>query len=454
MALRSRSGSGANSRARSANSPLPKRYTKASGFQRSSWRVSSENAWTPPRRPGSGGRSPRRGSAWPGRPHPGAPARLGHRPAGRRGRHRSGRAIGRRIRGIPGRWREPGPAGSRRPAAHRSGRRIPSVPRARDRSPILPGRTRIIPRTAVTTSPASDDQHLAQARAILARHPVLDGHNDLPWEIRKYKAAPGDLAAYDLHVRAPAKGQTDLPRLRAGGVGGQFWSVYVPGEGTSGRAVLQLEQLDLARRMIDRYPDDLAYCTTADEVDAAMGAGKIASLLGMEGGHVLEGSLGALRAFYALGARYLTLTHNQSNELADSATGEVAARGPVGPRAGGRGRDEPARDAGRPVAHVPRHDVRRARRQPRPGHLQPLVGARPVRRGPQRPRRDPAPHGRQRRRGDGHLRGRLRQPRRGRDPHPGHRGVRAAGCRGDRCRRARGAWQRRSSTRSTCRRRR
>lgn len=179
----------------------------------------------------------------------------------------------------------------------------------------------------MTASLPADDQHLARARAILARHPVLDGHNDLPWEIRKYKAAPGDLAAYDLRTRAPANGQTDLPRLRAGGVGGQFWSVYVPGEGTAGRAVLQLEQLDLARRMIDRYPDDLAYCTTAGEVDAAMGAGKIASLLGMEGGHVLEGSLGALRAFHALGARYMTLTHNQSNDLADSATGEVLHEG-------------------------------------------------------------------------------------------------------------------------------
>jgi len=175
----------------------------------------------------------------------------------------------------------------------------------------------------VTTTPLPDDLHLAAARALLARHPVLDGHNDLPWEIRKYKAAPGDLGAYDLRTRAPAKGQTDLPRLRAGGVGGQFWSVYVPGEGTAGRAVMQLEQLDLARRMIDRYPEDLAYCATADEVDAALADGKIASLLGMEGGHVLEGSLGALRAFYALGARYLTLTHNQSNDLADSATGEV-----------------------------------------------------------------------------------------------------------------------------------
>ena len=94
----------------------------------------------------------------------------------------------------------------------------------------------------------------------------------------------------------------------------------MPGEGGAGRAVLQLEQLDLARRMIARYPDELALCLTADEVDRAIGAGRIASLLGMEGGHVLEGSLGALRAYWDLGARYLTLTHNTSNEVGDSAT--------------------------------------------------------------------------------------------------------------------------------------
>jgi membrane dipeptidase len=105
-------------------------------------------------------------------------------------------------------------------------------------------------------------------------------------------------------------------------VGGQFWSVYVPGEGPGGRALLQLEQLDLARRLIRRYPDDLELCRTADEVDRAMNAGRIASLLGMEGGHVLEGSLGALRAFWELGARYLTLTHNTTNEIGDSATGD------------------------------------------------------------------------------------------------------------------------------------
>jgi membrane dipeptidase len=161
---------------------------------------------------------------------------------------------------------------------------------------------------------------LPAAEELLGRHPVIDGHNDLPWEIRKYAAAPGDLEAYDLRVTEAERGDTDLPRLRAGGVGGQFWSVYVPGEGPSGRAVLQLEQLDLARRMIARYPEALELCLTADEVDAALAAGRIASLLGMEGGHVLEGSLAALRAFHQLGARYLTLTHNTTNDIGDSAT--------------------------------------------------------------------------------------------------------------------------------------
>lgn len=167
---------------------------------------------------------------------------------------------------------------------------------------------------------ADRSTYLPEARAVLARHPLIDGHNDLPWEIRKYPAAPGDLDAYDLRVRAPEPGDTDIPRLRAGGVGGQFWSVYVPGEGQAPRALLQLEQLDLARRMVAHYPDDLALCLTAGDVDRALDEGRIASLLGMEGGHVLESSLGALRAFWELGARYLTLTHNTSNEIGDSGT--------------------------------------------------------------------------------------------------------------------------------------
>jgi membrane dipeptidase len=160
---------------------------------------------------------------------------------------------------------------------------------------------------------------LARARALLARHPLIDGHNDLPWTIRMSPEAGGDPDRYDL-ASAPPPGQTDLPRLREGGVGGQFWSVYVPGEPGSGLARMQLEQIDLARRIVAAHPDDFELCWSAGQVEAAFGAGRIASLLGMEGGHVLEGSSGALRAFHALGARYLTLTHNTTNELADAAT--------------------------------------------------------------------------------------------------------------------------------------
>jgi membrane dipeptidase len=168
--------------------------------------------------------------------------------------------------------------------------------------------------------PEPDPDLIDRARALLREHPLIDGHNDLPWEIRQHIDGGGDLDAYDLTSRTP--GHTDLPRLRAGGVGGQFWSVYVPAEIGGGFARMQLEQLDLARRMIAQYPGDLVLCRTAEEVERAFAAGRIASLLGMEGGHVLEGSLGALRAFRDLGAAYLTLTHNRNTEWADSATDE------------------------------------------------------------------------------------------------------------------------------------
>jgi membrane dipeptidase len=162
---------------------------------------------------------------------------------------------------------------------------------------------------------------LEHARELLRRHILIDGHNDLPWAIRTADRAPGDLAAHDLHRRL--EGHTDLRRLRRGGVGGQFWSVYVPagGEGDS-FARIQLEQLDLARRLVARYPRDLALCWSAREVRDAFAGGRIASLLGMEGGHVLENSLGALRAFRDLGARYMTLTHGRNTDWADSATDE------------------------------------------------------------------------------------------------------------------------------------
>jgi membrane dipeptidase len=162
---------------------------------------------------------------------------------------------------------------------------------------------------------------LEHARHLLRENPLIDGHNDLPWTIRTSPVAEGDLARYDLEA-APPPGQTDLPRLRAGGLGGQFWSVYVPAEPGTGLARMQLEQIDLARRIAASRPDDLELCWSAAQVEHAFAAGRIASLLGMEGGHVLEGSRGALRAFHELGARYLTLTHNTSNELGDSATDE------------------------------------------------------------------------------------------------------------------------------------
>jgi len=170
--------------------------------------------------------------------------------------------------------------------------------------------------TVSTAARAADDAALARARTLLRSAILVDGHNDLPWAVRTNKAAPGDVVAYDL--RTTTSGQTDLARLKLGGVGAQFWSVYIPGETGSGYARTQLEQIDIARRIIARYPDHLRFATTVAEVRAAHRAGRIASLLGMEGGHAIEDSLGALRAYYDLGVRYMTLTHNVHTSWADS----------------------------------------------------------------------------------------------------------------------------------------
>ena len=166
----------------------------------------------------------------------------------------------------------------------------------------------------------AEDPALEHARMLLARHPVIDGHNDLPWTIREKTGAPGDVAAYDLRRRT--EGDTDLERLRAGGVGGQFWSVYVPASLETGAARYQLEQIDLARRMIARYPERLALATTAADVERIMKQGRLASLLGIEGGHVIEDSLGALRAYHTLGVRYMTLTHSATLNWVDSSSEE------------------------------------------------------------------------------------------------------------------------------------
>ncbi|SFL56735.1 dipeptidase [Geodermatophilus ruber] len=166
---------------------------------------------------------------------------------------------------------------------------------------------------------------LTTAHDLLRRHPLIDGHNDLPWTLRK--GFGGDLRRVDLS--GPVAGtRTDLPRLRRGGVGGQFWSVYVPGTLQGDAAVTTtLEQIDLVQRMIARYPDDLAPALTADDVEAAFARGRIASLIGAEGGHSIANSLGVLRMLHRLGVRYLTLTHNLNVPWADSATDDPVLGG-------------------------------------------------------------------------------------------------------------------------------
>lgn len=171
---------------------------------------------------------------------------------------------------------------------------------------------------ATWLAPMCEDPALLRARAVLSRVPLIDGHNDLPWAIREFKAAPGDVAAYGLRGRTG--GHTDLPRMRAGLLGGQFWSVYVPGDRVGLAAVrVQLEQIDLARRMVEFYADELALVGTADELEAAFAGGKVASLLGVEGGHTIADSLVMLRSYYGLGVRYMTLTHNVHTSWADCA---------------------------------------------------------------------------------------------------------------------------------------
>ena len=156
---------------------------------------------------------------------------------------------------------------------------------------------------------------------LLARHPILDGHNDLAFAMRDHVGY--DMDAYPLDV-AQTKTQTDLVRLRAGGVGGQFWSVFVPsnwtGIDTPNAVTATLEQIDFVLRMVARYPDDLALALTAADVEAAMRERRIASLLGAEGGHSIDSSLAVLRTLHALGVRYMTLTHNDNTPWADSAT--------------------------------------------------------------------------------------------------------------------------------------
>jgi membrane dipeptidase len=169
-----------------------------------------------------------------------------------------------------------------------------------------------------------DDPSMARARKVLEVAPVVDGHNDLPWVIREKLG--GDVERYDISVRAQF--DTDIPRLREGMVGTQFWSVYVPSSLSPLEAMrAQLEQIDIARRVIDLYPQTFVFASSVSDIEAARKQGKIASLLGMEGGHTIVNSLGALRSYYDLGVRYMTLTHFHSNDWADSATDDARHEG-------------------------------------------------------------------------------------------------------------------------------
>lgn len=174
------------------------------------------------------------------------------------------------------------------------------------------------PTAALSMKDASLEARVAYVKRLLRNTPLIDGHNDLPWAMREAAKDPLDVVAYDL--RRKTAGMTDIARLRQGMVGGQFWSVYIPGEvRDSGYARIQLEQIDIAKRVIARYPDVFVPAFTAADVRKAYAQGKIGSLIGMEGGHAIENSLGALRSYYELGARYMTLTHNVTLDWADAA---------------------------------------------------------------------------------------------------------------------------------------
>jgi membrane dipeptidase len=166
---------------------------------------------------------------------------------------------------------------------------------------------------------AAQNDPLMRARALHKQVPLIDGHNDYPWALRGLDAGR-DFAKADITASVPQL-HTDIPRLRQGGVGGQFWSVYVPST-IQGREAVRatLEQIDIVQRMMQRWPQTFGVARTAAEVERVFKGGRIASMIGMEGGHSIDNSLATLRMMHALGAGYMTLTHGANVPWADSAT--------------------------------------------------------------------------------------------------------------------------------------
>jgi len=178
---------------------------------------------------------------------------------------------------------------------------------------------------ASSTVQGPDSTTVEHALELVEEVPLVDGHNDLPWQIRE--KAGGDLDSLDIAEPQPAL-HTDLDRLRQGRVGAQFFAAYVPSELIAdGATRFALMQIDLIHRLVDRYPDTFVYATTVADIERAHDEGRIAALIGVEGGHAIEGSLDVLRALYDLGARYMTLTHWKSTAWADAATDRALHQG-------------------------------------------------------------------------------------------------------------------------------
>jgi membrane dipeptidase len=181
---------------------------------------------------------------------------------------------------------------------------------------------------ALLLAQAADSAITRRVESLLARAPIVDGHNDLPWELRDSDLPPESPALSTDTAALPHPLQTDLPRLKRGGVGGQFWSVWIPADVTGPRAVeMTLEQIDRVHRLVAAHPDRLAMARTADDIRRLSRTGRIASLIGVEGGHQIDGRLSVLRQYKALGVAYLTLTHGRSLAWADSSTDSPIANG-------------------------------------------------------------------------------------------------------------------------------